>query len=295
MDQLDVSLLNRTPAQPAGIGVRLSAMPRDVLDDPFGAVDAVARPVGPRFIGHVAVASHENLVAIGHVTDHELEVWCGSADQLTRVTAFAAPVPAGGLVSLIHHRDEWHLLARCERGRSWHLVSDDLCRWTHLSQVVSSFPSFAVSGAAVRDGDLLLAGSVFVDKTAFGWGLLRSDGRNFEARPVPLPLATQFGVVGPVLDGHGDAVLLLDSGENRTVARSTGRGWMLSLLAPDITPVSGFADGDDVWMAGHDNATGDPALARVSSDHVISLPRAGLGRVRSASVHRDHLVVASEC
>jgi hypothetical protein len=295
VDQFDISLLNHATPPPVGVGVRLSSMSRTVLDSAADAGDAIARAIGPRFIGHVAMASDDNLVAIGHVADHELQVWCGSAQQLTRVTEFAAPVPAGGLVSLIKYRNEWHLFARSEHGRSSHLVSTDLCRWTHLTQMVSSFPAFAVSGVAIRNGDLLLAGRVFVDNTAFGWGLLRSDGRNFEARPVPLPLATQFGVVGPIVNGGGDAVLLLDSGQNRTVATATDGGWTLSLLAPDVTPVGGFCDAADLWMIGHDNATGDAALARVTSEQVIALPNAGLGRVRSALVHRDHLVVASEC
>jgi hypothetical protein len=97
------------------------------------------------------------------------------------------------------------------------------------------------------------------------------------------------------VNAAGDAVLLLDSGRSRTVATSTGKGWTLSLLVPDISPVAAFAADTELWMVGHDNATGDPAVAQVSGEHVISLPNAGLGRVRSAIVHRDHLIVASEC
>jgi hypothetical protein len=295
VDQIDLAMSNHVATRPVAMGIRLSSMPRGVLGNPVEAGDAVARAVGPRFVGHVAMASDDNLVVVGHVADHQLEVWCGSAQQLTRVAEFSAPVPAGGLVSLVHFRNEWHLFARSEQGRSSHLVSTDLCRWTQLTQLGTSFPAFAVAGVAVRNGHLLLAGRVFVDNTAFGWGMLRSDGRTFEARPVPLPLATQFGVVGPIVNDDGDAVLLLDSGQNRTVATASDRGWTLSLLAPDITPVGGFSDAGDLWMIGHDNATGDAALAQVTCEQVISLPNAELGRVRSAMVHRDHLVVASEC
>jgi hypothetical protein len=300
-EHVEVSLLTHTE-RPTDLGVRLSSMPRDVLDPSSAASgdDTVAMAIGPRFIGHVALAAHDNLVAIGHVAEHELQVWCGSARQLTRVTEFAAPVPAGGLVSLVRFRDEWHLFARSEHGRSSHLVSTDLCEWTHLTQLVSSFPSFAVSGVAVRDDDLLLAGRVFVDNTAFGWGLLRSDGRNFEARPVPLPLATQLGVVGPVVNRAGDTVLLLDSGHNRTVATSTGTGWTLSLLVPDVTPVAVFAADADLWAAGPDNASGVPSLSRITDDRVIALPApiistgSTIGRVRSALVHGSHLILARE-
>ena len=231
----------------------------------------------PRRDGH----DDNSLVAIGHVAEHELQVWCGSAQQLNRVTEFAAPVPAGGLVSLIKFRNEWHLFARSEHGRSSHLVSTDLCEWSHLTQLVSSFPAFAVSGVAVRDDELLLAGRVFVDDTAFGWGLLRSDGRNFEARPVPLPLATQLGVVGPVVNHEGNTLLLLDSGRNRTIATSAGQGWTLGMLVPDVSPAAVFAHGADLWTVGHHNLTGVASLAKVTDERVIALPAADhAGRVR---------------
>ena len=95
----------------------------------------------------------------------------------------------GEALEKIQNRLVTGLGQRDERGRSSHLVSNDLREWTPLCNLHRSFPAFAVSGVAVRDDELLLAGRVFVDKTPFGWGLLRSDGRNFEARPVPLPLA----------------------------------------------------------------------------------------------------------
>ena len=160
-EHFDVSLLTDTE-RPTDLGVRLSSMPRAVLDSvgsPSFADETSAVAIGPRFIGHVALASNGDLVAIGHVAEHELQVWCGSAQQLTRVTEFAAPVPAGGLVSLLRFRNEWHLFARSEHGRSSHLVSTDLCEWIHLTQLVSSFPSFAVSGAVVRDNDAVVGGS----------------------------------------------------------------------------------------------------------------------------------------
>ena len=294
VDRFDVSLANRAAPGAADLGVRLWSLPRDVLDG--GSADDVAAALGPRFIGHVAMATDANsLVAIGHVAEHELQVWCGSAQQLNRVTEFAAPVPAGGLVSLIKFRNEWHLFARSEHGRSSHLVSTDLCEWSHLTQLVSSFPAFAVSGVVVGDDELLLAGRVFVDNTAFGWGLLRSDGRNFEARPVPLPLATQLGVVGPVVNHAGNTVLLLDSGRNRTIATSAGLGWALGMLVPDVTPVAAFAHGADLWTVGHHNLTGVPSLAKVTGERVIALPAGDhAGRVRAALVHADHLVVARE-
>jgi hypothetical protein len=249
--------------------------------------------IGPRFIGQVAMAAHDELVVVGHVADGVIEVWRGSVHGLTRLTQLAAPVPAGGLVSLVRYRNEWHLFARSEHGRSSHLVSTDLRHWAPLSQLTDSFPAFAVSGAAVRNGDLLLAGRIFVDNTAFGWGLLRSDGRNFEARPVPLPLATQLGVVGPIVNGRGDTVLLLDSGHNRTVARSTGSGWTLSLLVPDVTPTAAFGDDVDLWLVGNDNTTNLPSLAKINAPGVVALP-VGPGRVRAALAHDDFLVLARE-
>ncbi|MCU1361182.1 MAG: hypothetical protein JWN99_2471, partial [Ilumatobacteraceae bacterium] len=240
-------------------------------------------------------ASASDLVFIGHVADGVLQVWRGSADRVAQVSEFDAPVPAGGLVALARFHDEWHLFARNERGRSSHLVSTDLCRWTAFPNLVTSFPAFAVSGVAVRENDLLLAGRVFVDNTAFGWGLLRSDGRVFEARPVPLPLATQLGVVGPTVDGAGDTVLLLDSGHNRTVARSTGMGWSLQMLVPDVTPTASFTDVDDLWLVGYDNVEGVPSMAKIDQSELVPLHDPAFGRVRSATVHHDHVVLAHEC
>ena len=300
------------------VGVRLSAIRRSsLLDADLQQLFTAHEPVdiGPSFIGQVAMASSDELVVIGHVADGLIEVWRGSAHGLTRLTQLAAPVPAGGLVSLVRYRNEWHLFARSEHGRSSHLISTDLREWAALSQLTDSFPAFAVSGAAVRNGDLLLAGRIFVDSTAFGWGLLRSDGRSFEARPVPLPLATQLGVVGPIVNGRGDTVLLLDSGHNRTVARSVGTGWSLSLLVPDVTPSAAFGDDADLWLVGDDNTTNVPSVARIDSPRVIALPPgpgpgpgdadddaadaggAGTrqpGRVRAAMVHDHFLILARE-
>jgi hypothetical protein len=228
------------------------------------------------------------------VADDTVQLWAGSPAHLECIADLAAPVPTGGLVGLVRFRGEWHLFARSELGRSSHLVSTDLCNWTHLPQLVSSFPAFAVSGAVVRGGELLLAGRVFDDDTAFGWGLLRSDGRNFEARPVPLPLATQLGVIGPIVGPAGEAVLLLDSGHNRTVATSSGGGWSLSLLVPPVQPLAVFSDGRDVWLAGADVETGVASVARLFDDQVVALPGPELGRVRSAIACGDRIVLARE-
>jgi hypothetical protein len=297
VDNFDASLLTRDPA-PTDLGIRVSAVSRAVMHAGArsGTCTAVETLViGPRFVGNVAMASQEDLVVVGHVADGELEVWRGSPGRLTRVAEFEAPVPAGGLVSLLAFQDEWHLFARNERGRSSHLVSTDLVDWVPLPDLAHSFPAFAVSGVAARDNELLLAGRVYVDDTPFGWGLLRSDGRTFEARPVPLPLATQLGVVGPTVSTDGDTVLLLDSGHNRTVARSTGLGWTLTLLLSDITPTAAFADGTDLWLVGSDNAAGVPSLALVNEPQAYPLPDSAFGRVRSALVHADHVVLAREC
>jgi hypothetical protein len=296
VEDFDVSLLSRAvPQVEEGLGVRVTSVPRRVLDrvdddeiEPF--------ELGPRFIGQVVMAADgDQLIVIGHVADHALQVWCGSGHELARVTEFGAPVPAGGLVALVRFGREWHLFARSEHGRSSHLVSTDLCSWTQLTSMISSFPAFAVAGAAVCGSDLLLAGRVFVDNTAFGWGLLRSDGRAFEARPVPLPLATQLGVVGPIVRTNGDVVLLLDSGHNRTIATSTGLGWTLGLQVPPIRAQTAFVDRDDLWLAGTGDE-GEACVARVHDDTVIALPSSdGLGRVRGAMLHRGRLVVAREC
>jgi hypothetical protein len=291
----DVSLLSReVPQVDEGLGVHVTSVPRRLLagvDDD----EIESRVVGPRFIGQVVMAGHgDHLVVIGHVADHALQVWCGSGQHLERVTEFAAPVPAGGLVALVRFGREWHLFAQSEHGRSSHLVSPDLCTWTQLTQMISSFPAFAVSGAAVREHELVLTGRVFVDDTAFGWGLLRSDGRSFEAQPVPLPIATQLGMVGPIVRPNGDVVLLVDSGHNRSVATATGTSWALGLLVPPVRAACGFHDGDELWVAGTSD-DGRPCVARVHDEAVVELPSGdGLGRVRGAIVHGGRLVVARE-
>lgn len=301
-------VVDRAHLPQANVGVRLSAMSRTSLFEPDLSQGRAAQQlpdhgrrvidphfIGPRFIGQVAMAAHDELVVVGHVADGLIEVWRGSVNGLTRLTQLAAPVPAGGLVSLVRYRNEWHLFARSEHGRSAHLMSTDLREWSPLSKLTDSFPAFAVSGAAVRNGDLLLAGRIFVDNTAFGWGLLRSDGRNFEARPVPLPLATQLSVIGPIVNGRGDTVLLLDSGHNRTIARSIGSGWTLSLLVPDVTPTAAFGDDVDLWMVGNDNTTNVPSLAKVNAARVVALPALPAAtHVRAAMVCGDSLIVARE-
>jgi hypothetical protein len=295
----DVSQVRQRTFTPNNVGVRLSAVPLAVIemqDQDAGAarrVDTI--DIGPRFVGQVAMASHEGeLVVVGHVADGELQVWRGAATELRQWTDFTAHIPAGGLVALVHHAGLWHLFARSEHGRSTHLVSPDLVEWTSLYQLAASFPAFAVSGAAIRNGDLLLVGRVFVDNTAFGWGLLRSDGLTFEARPVPLPLATQLGVLGPVVNCHGAAVLLLDSGKNRTVAKATGAGWTLSLLVPKLTPVAAFAAGVEMWLVGQ-GTDGTMSVARVNEPQVSVLSGVPPGRIRSALAHDQQLVMACEC
>jgi hypothetical protein len=305
VDDADVSLLapklvsapsfdTSFDAPAHGSGVRLSSLPRAVLESESVSADLVLE-IGPQFVGPVALATHEQLVAAGHVADGSIEVWRGTSHHLALVAEVEPPAPFGAVVSLCWYRNEWHLFTRSDAGRSSHLVSTDLREWTPLLQLAHSFPAFAVSGVAVRNGEMLLAGRIFVDNTAFGWGLLRSDGRSFEARPVPLPLATQLGVIGPTVNRHGDAVLLLDSGHNRTVARSTGLGWTLSLLIPAVTPTAAFADGIDLWLVGHDDVGQLPALARVNVDGITSLPPSSHGAVRAAIVHGDRLVLAREC
>jgi hypothetical protein len=298
VDNFDASPLVHDAAAASDLGVRVSAFSRSALcasvrSGTCTALQTLA--IGPRFVGQVAMASVDELVVVGHVADGELQVWRGTGEHLSMVAEFAAPVPAGGLVSLVWFQDEWHLFARNERGRTSHLVSHDLVEWRSLTNLDDSFPTFAVAGVAVRDDELLLVGRVFIDDTAFGWGLLRSDGRTFEARPVPLPLATQLGVVGPTVGAQGDTVLLLDSGHTRTVARSTGLGWTLNLLVADVTPTAGFADGDDLWLVGYDNGKGVLSMARVNEPEVYPLPESAFGRVRSALVHDDHVVLAREC
>jgi hypothetical protein len=301
VDHIDVSLLTHAAHAPSDLGVRISVVPRTVLQPnaPEGCVavrSAVqTREIGPRFVGHVAMASHDELIVVGHVADAELQVWRGSTSNLTMFAEFAAPVPAGGLVALVRYLDTWHLFAHDERGRSSHLVSTDLGEWRQLHELASCFPAFAVSGVAVSDDGLLLAGRLFVEDTPFGWGLLRSDGSTFEARPVPLPLATQLSVIGPTVNRNGDTVLLLDSGHNRTVASSTERGWSLSLQMPGVSPTACFADGADLWVVGYDDTSGVPALANVNDVGIVHLPDSGFGQVRSALVHNDHLVLAREC
>lgn len=298
VDDADVSLLpaQRAPtpsAPPAAGAVRLSVVPRALLELQPVSGDDVS-DIGPAFEGPVVLAAHDHLIAVGRCVDGPVEVWRGTAQRLERVVELDPSVVPGGVVSLTWYRNEWHLFLRSDTGRSSHLVSTDLREWTPLLQLSHSYPAFAVSGAAVRNGDVLLVGRIFVDNTAFGWGLLRSDGRSFEARPVPLPLATQLNVIGPTVNRHGDAVLLLDSGHNRTVARSTGLGWTLSLLVPSITPTAAFADGADLWLIGTDEATGSPSLAKVNAEGNVALPPSPHRAVRSAVVHREHLVLARD-
>jgi hypothetical protein len=285
----------------AGVDVRLSVLPRAVLSTlgDGGTTTTTEVPesgafaFGPDFIGNVALATAaDDVIAVGHVADHRLQAWRGQPGHMVEVADFAAPVPAGGLVALCRFRDQWHLFARSQHGRSSHLVSHDLRTWSPQLQLSISFPAFAVSGAAVRNDHLMLLGRVFVDNTAFGWGLLRSDGLSFEARPVPLPLATQLGVVGPIVNAHGDAVLLLDSGHNRTVATATGLGWTLSLLVPAVTPMAAFADHADMWLVGLDDQTGGTMLAKLNDPRTVTLPTVVGGRIRSAIPCGEHLVLA---
>lgn len=301
VEKLNASVLTRATPTQVDHGVRVSSFDRHALhpshDDGHVAVRHAIHTtaIGPEFVGPVVMASRGDLIVIGHVAHQTLQVWRGSGSRLTKVTEFEAPVTAGGLISLVRHRDEWHLFARHTDGRSAHFVSTDLYQWSPRSALAHSFPAFAVSGAAVGRDGLLLAGRIYVDEMPFGWGLLCSDGRTFEARPVPLPLATQLRVVGPVIDHAGHTVLLLDSGHNRTIATSDGQGWVLTTVLPAVVPTASFVDGADLWLVGQDGVDGSPVLARLDHDEIVPLPDDTLGSISAALVHADHVVLARDC
>lgn len=303
-DELDRALIlhatdgaSGTAASPTRSG--FVAVPLTTLDlrHPQAETPVRGTEFGPILDGSVVVANDWGLVAVSHDGDR-LTGWRGDIDTVVAVGACDAGAWAiDTLVALVAFAGRWHLFAITERARSLHLVSSDLADWQPLDGLSSSFPAFAVTGATVRQGELLLAGRVFVEEIPFGWGLLRSDGVDFTSRPVPLPLASQLRVLGPTADTKGDTMLVLDSGTTRTVARSSGQhGWTLGLLDTELVPTCVFSCTHDVWVAGHRPGESEAMLCRVGDARPAALQTdiAG-GLVLAAMCVGDQLVIVRDC
>ncbi|MEK7425762.1 MAG: hypothetical protein AAB131_18210 [Actinomycetota bacterium] len=264
----------------------------------LGAPDAGSAAVrfGPQCDGPVALAAIDGLLlAAGRDRDDQIGVFAGRPGDLHRVGAIeAGPDDVAVVVDLVRLHQRWHLFGCCPEGRTTHHVSDDLVRWERRSEIDRSFPAFGVSGVAAVADQLLLAGRVVVDRSAYGWGLLACDGEAFEARPAPVPLSSQLTVVGPISNAAGDVTLLLDSGTNHTIARSTGRGWTLSLLTPVMVPSAVLVIDDAVWMAGRAPDRDQATLARVGGQHLDEVGPSSHGLIRKAVAIDGTIVFARE-
>lgn len=277
----------------ATVKVDLWSLARTSLGAP-GAGSAAVR-FGPQFDGPVALAAIDDvLLAAGRDRDDQIGVFAGRPGDLHRVGAIEAGPEVAVVVDLARLHQRWHLFGCCPEGRTTHHVSDDLVRWERRSEIDRSFPAFEVSGVAAVADQLLLAGRVVVDRSAYGWGLLACDGEAFEARPAPVPLSSQLTVVGPISNAAGDVTLLLDSGTNHTVARSTGRGWTLSLLTPVMVPSAVLVIDDAVWMAGRAPDRDQATLARVGGQHLDEVGPSSHGLIRKAVAIDGTIVFARE-
>lgn len=284
---------------PAGFDVlrtQLWTLDRDEFGG-FGAGSA-ATPIGGSFVGRVAMAAASHaLVVAGRHSEAGGIVLSGALGTELR-TIGELEVGTDDLVVLIELVEVlgvWHLFGLDARGHTTHHTSADLAVWRRRFEIDASFPAFAVTGATAHAGGLLLAGRVVVDRAAYGWGLLAFDGEQFVARPVPVPLASQINVVGPVVNASGNLTLLLDSGSTHTVARADGMGWTLSLLTPTMVPTTAFAIDDEIWMAGHMSDHDQPTIARVGGTQRGTAGPGDCGLVRMALVVGGQVVMACDC
>jgi hypothetical protein len=288
-----VSTDERDPKHDTRLSVELWSLARSAS----GGFDSTSpeQRLAARFDGPVALAttSHQ-LIVVGRDDDHQIGVYAGTPAHLQRVGAITAHLDdVAALVEVVLHRDQWHLFGYAADGHTTHHVSTDLAVWQPHAELHRTFPAFSVTGVAIVGDRMVLAGRVVVDHSTYGWGMLASDGTTFEARQVPVPLSAQLKVVGPIANDGGDITMLLDSGTNHTVARSTGLGWTLSLLSPLMVPCTVFHCDGDIWMAGRAPDTGEPAIARVGGRQLDTLGGHS-GPIRNAVVHGAQLIVARE-
>lgn len=289
---------DRSAALPAGsLRVHLAAVERSALTRD-AALHVASRPsvslTGPTVAGSdgrrlvVVCAHHDGVVRVRSGAWPELRD-TGTIDVLADDLA----VP----VALVWSNNEWHLFARSRNGGSVHVVATaDLATWRVRPTLGAEFPAFVVSGACATPGGLLLAGRVLVDRLAFGWALLASDGESFSARQVPVPLASPLGVLGPVADTRGQ-VVVVQSGTRCTVARSEGAGWTLSPLRPRLSPTAMFVVDGAAWVAGYDTDTHVMRLASIDSDTSLELDdadQAAPALVSAAVRHGPHVVLVRE-
>jgi hypothetical protein len=239
----------------------------------------------------------DGLIVVGRAHDNtdEIGVFRADVDRLQQIGRIAADVAAVSVViDVVHLREVWHLFGCALDGRTTHHVSADLVSWERRPEIEGSFPAFGVSGVAVVHDHLLLAGRVVIDGATYGWGLLASNGEAFVARPVPVPLSSQLSVVGPVASSDGDVVLLLNSGTEHTVARSTGRGWTLNTLSPTLVPTVAFMVDDEAWMAGHLPGSDEAGVALVGGERLDGAGPGSLGLIRSALSVNGQLMLARD-
>jgi hypothetical protein len=293
----DAGPADRYADAPAGsLRVHLAAVERAALGR-SGVVPVATRP-GLALTGPTVVASDgRRLVVVCAHHDGVVRVLSGSWPELRQTSSIDAI--AGDVavpVALVSLADEWHLLARGRNGGSVHLVaSADLATWRVCPTLGVDFPAFVVSGACVVDGALLLAGRVFVDRLVFGWGLLSGGADGFVARQVPSTLASPLGVLGPVDDGAGNQVLVLQVGSASRVATSGGAGWQTRQLPPQLSPTALFTVDGHPWLAGYDPVASHIRLGPVGDERIVDLDDAGgPSLVSSAVVHGDHVVLVRE-
>lgn len=259
-----------------------------------------ARRFGPDFHGSVALAARaHHVVVAGRHRPHGVDVFVVGWTELELLGTIDAEVDElFDIVELIWYRQQWHLFGRDRGGRSTHHVSDDAVTWECRTELVRSFPAFVVTGAGAMAGELILAGRVVLDHANHGWGLLAFDGDSFRPRPVPVPLSSQLSVIGPIATDAGDVSLLLDSGSDRTVARSSrpaGSGWTLSLLTPTMVPAGVFEVDGAIWMAGHEAAGGEGAVvARLGGRLLGAADPDGTGAIRKVTSAGGQVIMARE-
>lgn len=295
---------DRTAALPAGsLRVRLAAVERSALARDEALVVAsrpavsltgptVAASDGRRLV--VVCAHHDGVVRVRSGTWPELRD-TGTIDALADDLA----VP----VALVWSNNEWHLFARSRHGGSVHVVATaDLATWRVCPTLGAEFPAFVVSGASAVNGSMLVAGRVFVDRLVFGWGLLAGGVDGFVPRQVPSTLASPLGVLGPVDDGCGSQLLVLQVGHVCRVATSNGHGWSSSLLPPGLSPTAVFTADGRPWLAGYDPVAGRIRLGQLGTGRLLDLDDVGdladgtaaPSLVTAAVAHGDHLVLIRE-
>lgn len=295
---------DRSAALPAGsLRVHLAAVERSALTRD-AALHVASRPsvslTGPTVAGSdgrrlvVVCAHHDGVVRVRSGAWPELRD-TGTIDVLADDLA----VP----VALVWSNNEWHLFARSRNGGSVHVVATaDLATWRVCPTLGAEFPAFVVSGACAVNGSMLVAGRVFIDRLVFGWGLLVGGADGFVPRQVPSTLASPLGVLGPVDDGRGSQLMVLQVGNVCRVASSTGHGWSSSPLPPGLSPTALFGVQGRPWLAGYDPVAGRIRLGELGTGRMLDLDdvdehadgAAAPSLVTAAVTHGDHVVLIRE-